>query len=42
MDKIYSQYFGNHKPARVVIPTTELHFGYLIEIEAIAKIKGQR
>lgn len=40
IDEIYANYFGEHKPARVVVPTTSLHFGCLVEIEAIAKIKG--
>jgi 2-iminobutanoate/2-iminopropanoate deaminase len=29
---------GEHRPARAVIPTGELHYGFLIEIEAIAAI----
>jgi len=32
----YSIFFGNHKPARCIIPTRELHFGSLIEIEVTA------
>lgn len=35
----YSNYFGEHKPARAVVPTRELHYGCLIEIEAFAAIK---
>ncbi|MGH9944070.1 MAG: RidA family protein, partial [Pyrinomonadaceae bacterium] len=27
---------GEHRPARAVVPTRELHHGFLIEIEAIA------
>jgi 2-iminobutanoate/2-iminopropanoate deaminase len=34
----YSAFFENHKPARCIIPTRELHFGCLIEIEAKAFI----
>lgn len=37
IDELYASYFGDYKPARVVVPTTTLHFGCLIEIEAIAK-----
>ncbi len=37
MDKIYASYFGSHKPARAIVPTRELHFGFKIEIEVIAK-----
>lgn len=32
----YSYFFENHKPVRCIIPTRELHFGCLIEIEATA------
>jgi 2-iminobutanoate/2-iminopropanoate deaminase len=38
VDRVYKQFFGNHKPARSVIPTNELHFGFKIEIEGIAYI----
>lgn len=32
----YSKFFGNHKPVRCIVPTRELHFGCLIEIEVTA------
>ena len=32
----YISFFENHKPARCIIPTRELHFGCLIEIEVTA------
>jgi 2-iminobutanoate/2-iminopropanoate deaminase len=38
VNALYKQYFGDHKPAWVVVPTKELHFGYPIELEAIASI----
>lgn len=38
VNKIYGEFFGSHKPARTIVPTTTLHFGALIEIEAIASI----
>lgn len=38
VNRIYTERFGNHKPARAVVPTRELHFGCLIEIEAIAEL----
>ena len=38
VDAVYQEFFGNHKPARTVVPTRELHFGFKIEIEAIAYI----
>ena len=33
----YKNFFGDHKPARVVLSTQELHFGCMVEIEAIAE-----
>ena len=36
---IYSKFMGEHKPARAVVPVPKLHYGYQLEIEAIAKIK---
>jgi len=38
VDRVYKEFFDNHKPARSVVPTNELHFGFKIEIEAIAFI----
>lgn len=38
VDAVYKEFFGEHKPARTVVPTNELHFGFKIEIEAIAYI----
>lgn len=35
----YSKYLGTHKPARAVVPTRELHYGCLVEIEAVAAVK---
>lgn len=32
----YVNYFGAHRPARVVVPTGPLHYGSLVEIEALA------
>ncbi|KPX45977.1 RidA family protein [Pseudomonas syringae pv. tagetis] len=36
-DRIYAGYLGEHRPARAVVPVAELHHGYLIEIEALAR-----
>jgi reactive intermediate/imine deaminase len=33
----YAEFFGTHRPARVMVPTTALHHGALVEIEAIAE-----
>jgi 2-iminobutanoate/2-iminopropanoate deaminase len=39
VNDVYEQFFGPHKPARTVVPTKDLHFGFKIEIEAIAYIE---
>lgn len=36
VNSLYKQYFGDHKPARSIVPTNELHHGFAIELEAIA------
>ena len=36
VNKVYSEIFGVHRPARSVIPTSELHYGCLVEINAVA------
>lgn len=38
VNTVYADFFGSHKPARVVVPTRELHNGALVEIEAIAEL----
>lgn len=35
----YAAFFGNHKPARVVVPTNSLYGGCLVEVEAVAAIE---
>lgn len=42
VNKVYSEFFGEHKPARSVVPTKELHYGFQIEIEAIAVITDEK
>ena len=32
----YARVMGGHKPARAVVPVKDLHYGYQIEIQAIA------
>ncbi len=36
VNQIYADFFGQHKPARSIIPVKKLNFGCMIEIEAIA------
>ncbi|TET66280.1 MAG: RidA family protein [Dehalococcoidia bacterium] len=38
VDVVYARFFGEHRPARAVVPTRNLHFGFQIEIEAIAAV----
>lgn len=33
---IYAEEMGPAKPARTVVPVAELHYGYLVEIDAVA------
>jgi reactive intermediate/imine deaminase len=35
---IYAEVFGDHRPARAVVPVGPLHNGYLVEVEAIAAL----
>ena len=39
VNQVYARFFGGHKPARAVVPTRELHFGFQVEIEAIAAVE---
>ena len=39
VNNVYSRFFGEHRPARSVVPTKNLHFGFQIEIDAIAALK---
>ncbi len=34
----YAEFFGSHKPARVIVPVPALHFGCMVEIEAVAQV----
>jgi len=38
VNRAYSTFFGEHRPARVVVPTRGLHHGCLVEMEAIAAV----
>jgi len=39
VNNVYSRFFGEHRPARSVVPTKNLHFSFQIEIDAIATLK---
>ena len=33
VNSVYAEFFEGHRPARSIVPTRELHFGYQIEID---------
>jgi reactive intermediate/imine deaminase len=37
-NKVYSEMLGSHRPARTVVPVAQLHYGYLVEMDAIAAV----
>ena len=38
VNTVYAEFFGTHRPARSIVPTGPLHFGLLVEIEAVAAL----
>ncbi len=38
VNQVYAEFFGDHQPARAMVPTKDLHHGFLIELEAIAAV----
>ena len=38
VNEVYSEFFGEHYPARSIVPVKPLHYGFLIEIEGIARL----
>ena len=38
VNAVYATFFGGHRPARAVVPTRDLHFGFQIEIGAVAAV----
>ena len=41
IDRVYAAFLGDHKPARVVVPCGPLHYGCLVEIEAVAAMEKE-
>ena len=37
---IYARRLGAHRPARTVVPVAQLHYGFLVEMDAIAALRG--
>src|SRR5215510_16440240 len=40
VNTVYARVMGNHRPARAVVPVKDLHYGFKIEIEAIAALNS--
>lgn len=38
VNEVYTRMLGEHKPARAIVPCNLLHYGYQIEVEAIAAL----
>ncbi|WP_460914520.1 RidA family protein [Spirosoma areae] len=38
VNRVYARFFGDHRPARSVVPCSTLHYGLNIELEAIAVV----
>ncbi len=38
VNSAYMEVMGDHRPARAVVPTAKLHYGFQIEIEAVAAV----
>jgi 2-iminobutanoate/2-iminopropanoate deaminase len=41
VNRVYSEVMGEHRPARAVVPTRDLHYGYLVEIQAVAALREE-
>lgn len=38
VNQVYARVMGDHRPARAMVPVKDLHYGFQIEIEAIAAL----
>lgn len=41
INDVYRDFFGEHMPARIVVPVPTLHFGCMVEIEAVAEVANK-
>lgn len=39
-NRAYATFFGTHRPARSIVPCGPLHFGALIEVEAVVAVNA--
>jgi reactive intermediate/imine deaminase len=37
-NSVYAELLGSHRPARTVVPVPHLHYGYLVEMDAVAAL----
>jgi enamine deaminase RidA (YjgF/YER057c/UK114 family) len=37
-DAVYAEVFGEHRPARAAVPVGPLHYGFQIEVDAVAYV----
>jgi 2-iminobutanoate/2-iminopropanoate deaminase len=42
MNEVYGRAFGNHRPARSTVAVAALPRGALVEIEAVAEVRGEK
>ena len=38
-NRLYAEMFGEHRPARAVVPVSPLHYGYRVEMDAVAAVE---
>lgn len=38
VNRVYAEVMADHRPARAVVPVRDLHYGYLVEVQAIAAL----
>lgn len=41
VNEVYAEMMGAHRPARAVVPVRDLHYGYMVEIQAIAALREE-
>ena len=39
-NRLYAEWAGEARPARAVVPVRRLHYGFLLEVEAVAVVPG--
>lgn len=38
-NRVYAEILGDHRPARTVVPVPALHYGLLVEMDAVAALR---